>query len=156
MSVTINKSTVKRVYFHNIGKMKWAIVPLVLGLGLMLSDLFYWYNAEANAYLSILGLVGQIMIYLTLLLIIAPYLIKKTVVQWNSIGMHLKLDSYFGVYIPFKKVSSLEKQVDKLIISLSNGKEYSVMVNHFDEGDIDKLIILIKERINKKRQVQHV
>lgn len=137
-------STGKRIYFRNLGEMKWTLVPLILGLILMFSDLFNWFKTDNW---SLVGLIGQLLILLTLLIMFAPYLIRRQAVQWNEIGMGLKLDSIFGIYIPFYMVTGLEKKGGKLNILLTNGKEHSFKVDHINEADIDKLMKVIRKRM---------
>ncbi len=147
MVTTEFKSKNKRIYFHNLEKLKWSIVPLILGLLLLLSDLFNWFEMQGNGNWSGLGLIGQLLIYVTLLVLISPYLFRRYVVQWNEIGMQLKVDSFFGTYIPFSEVTSLEIHDDSLKIFLLNGKERKIDVSHILEEDIDKLMKVIKGKI---------
>ncbi len=136
-----------RLQFRDLGKMKWMNIPIITGVILIISDLFNWLSNVDNSSWSSPIVMGQLLIYITILWMVAPYLVKKNIVQWNDKGMNLKINSLLGHNIPFSDIKEAEIKDNALRISRLNGTEYILNVAHLHQDDLSKLMDVITTRI---------
>ncbi len=136
-----------RLQFRDLGKMKWMNIPIITGVILIFSDLFNWFSIVNNSSWSSSIVMGQLLIYITILWMVAPYLVKKNIVQWNEKGMNLKINSLLGHNFSFSNIKEAEIKDSALRISRFNGKEYILNVAHLHQDDLSKLMEVITKRI---------
>tara|TARA_R110002051_G_scaffold202618_1_gene269218 strand:- start:574 stop:987 length:414 start_codon:yes stop_codon:yes gene_type:complete len=70
----------------------------------------------------------------------------KNYVQWNKLGMTLKINSFFGKHYSFDQISGVEMNTDTLTITKTNGTKTAYNIAGMEKRDALQLQHLILER----------
>jgi hypothetical protein len=133
----------KKIYFDDISDLKrrnWKNdIVLFLGLALIMIGTFTDFLSEDwNKWIKASG-------FLLFSIYFILKVIRKNYIQWNKIGMTVRINSYFREKrITFNEVNSYEFINDRLNIFQSN-KTIELDLNNILESDKKRLIKIIEE-----------
>jgi hypothetical protein len=133
----------KRIHFGNLNKKsRWILLPLILiGLFLIINGAFDFIelaNPKMNKYLNATG-------YLIIFGLSTQMFWYQNYVQWNSRGILIRINSFFGKNIKFKEIKSSELTDKKLIINEMYGNKIEINLSHIIESDVEKLFDIINK-----------
>ena len=75
----------------------------------------------------------------------------KNYVQWNKLGMTLKINSFFGKHYSFDQISGVEMNTDTLTITKTNGTKTAYNIAGMEKRDALQLQHLILERTSTNK-----
>ncbi len=131
----------KRIHFNSLKFKNWTSVLLIISLLFIVFGSFeiieFGYK-KTNRILIILGFLFQALFY-------SKMFWYKNFVEWNKIGMNIKLNKFIGKSIEFDFVKKVELKNENLIITEKSGREILFNINNVEIKDIEKLIKLIKQ-----------
>lgn len=132
----------KKIYFDDMSNLKknWT-KPIVLYLGLILiifGTFTDFLSEDWNKWIKASG-------YLLFSIYYLRKVIRKNYVQWNKIGMTVRINSYIREKrITFNEINSYEFINDKLKI-IQSSKTIKLDLNDYSEYDKERLIKIINK-----------
>ncbi len=130
----------KRIHFNSLKFKNWTSVLLIISLLFIVFGSFeiieFGYK-KTNRILIILGFLFQALFY-------SKMFWYKNYVEWNKIGMNIKLNKFIGKSIEFDFVKKVELENEYLIITEKSGREILFNINNVEIKDVEKLVELIK------------
>ncbi len=130
----------KRIHFNSLKFKNWTSVLLIISLLFIVFGSFeiieFGYK-KTNRILIILGFLFQALFY-------SKMFWYKNYVEWNKIGMNIKLNKFIGKSIEFDFVKKVELENENLIITEKSGREILFNINNVEIKDVEKLVELIK------------
>ena len=131
----------KRIHFNPLKFKNWTSVLLIISLLFIVFGSFeiidFGYT-KTNRILTGLGFLFQVLFY-------SKMFWYKNYVEWNKIGMNIKLNKFIGKSIEFNFVKKVELENENLIITEKSGREILFNINNVEIKDVEKLIELIKQ-----------
>ncbi|MDV7187914.1 hypothetical protein R3X25_11535 [Lutibacter sp. TH_r2] len=132
----------KKIYFDDMSNLKknWT-KPIMLFLGLILiifGTFTEFLSEDWNKWIKASG-------YLLFSIYFLRKVIRKNYVQWNKLGMTVRINSYFGEKrITFSEINSYEFINDKLRI-IQSSKTIELDLKNFSDYDKTKMIKIIEK-----------
>ena len=132
----------KKIYFDDMSNLKenWT-KPIVLFLGLIMvifGTFTDFLSEDWNKWIKASG-------YLLFSIYFLRKVIRKNYVQWNKLGMTVRINSYFGEKrITFSEINSYEFINDKLRI-IQSSKTIELDLKNFSDYDKTKMIKIIEK-----------
>ena len=125
----------KKIHFDNYEKNNYWNSLIIFAIIFILVGIFEPFQIENPTiykYISSFGFLLQALFFSKLFWF-------KNFVQWNNLGAFIRIDSFFGKSLNFKKIKTTELNEKKLKIIKNNGKIVIFNLNEIMESDIQKL-----------------
>lgn len=131
----------KSIHFDEIGKQKAWIYVLMILLLFLLIVVFKPFPNENPLNYKIL--------FSTCLFVLIVFHSKnfwyKNSVQWNKIGMAIRIKSFLGKSVRFDEISAVDRGENDITITKANGKKVVIDLSDIEESDSQRLFEIIKE-----------
>jgi uncharacterized membrane protein YobD (UPF0266 family) len=75
--------------------------------------------------------------------------VYKNYVQWNSIGIYIKVNQFFGTNLNFNDIKSINYQDNSILIKKYNNKEIVINLSNIQSSDTLNLFEIIQINSNK-------
>ena len=69
----------------------------------------------------------------------------KNYVEWNKLGMNIKINSLISKSLTFKNVEKLELDITNLKIIQKSGREKTFEIHNIASNDLEKLVKIIEQ-----------
>ncbi|MFS4418274.1 hypothetical protein [Maribacter sp. 2307ULW6-5] len=133
----------KTVHFDNMRHWTWIAV-IILSLILILVgtfELFEFENPKLNKRISAVGFFLQVIYF-------SKMFWYKNYVQWNKVGIVIKMNSLYAKSLPFIQIKKTELNHQILTIIKSNGKKITFNLDGIRESEAKRLHEIIAENTN--------
>jgi len=132
----------KKIYFDNISdwKKNWLKLSLlILSLILLFIGIFAdIFSENLNKWIKATGFLFIGLFYMS-------KLIRKNYVQWNKIGMTVRINSYFREKrLTFNEINSY-KFMDDILLIIQSNKTIQLDLNNIIDSDKKRLIQIIAD-----------
>ncbi|PWJ43843.1 hypothetical protein [Sediminitomix flava] len=132
----------KQIHFIPTGKKRWFWSPLILlSCIFIISGLFepiIFGNPKLYKYFITIGDLILVGFY-------SRIFWHKNSVQWNKLGMHIRLNSIFGKSISFADVKTAEIRESELIIIEKDNRKRVFNIKDVQKDDVVKLHKIIEK-----------
>lgn len=128
----------KNIVFNNLQLKSWNLIVLIIiffavTISLFISfDILILPNKLQSDVFSKLGIISLVIYY-------SKILWFKNYVEWNKLGMNLKLNNFFSTNVVFADIKKIVKTNESFIIVNKNGIEKIFITKHISQKDLVKL-----------------
>lgn len=137
----------KRIQFDRIHNNSYFFILMIISLicSIIGGLLLVFENPKINKLFMSIGFITQ-------LLFLGRMFWFKNYVQYNKLGMTIKLNSFIGKTITFEAVKNvvINEQENQLVIDMGREKIYKINTLGIADEDVFKLLDLIKINSNIK------
>ena len=131
----------KKIHFNQLKFKKWSSILLIISIIFILFGSFeiidFGYK-KTNRIITSLGFLIQVIFY-------SKKFFYKNYVEWNKIGMNIRLNKFIGKSIEFDNIKKLELEKYSLKIIEKSGLEKKFEIQNIEDNDVEKLIKIIKQ-----------
>ena len=131
----------KKIHFNQLKFKKWSSILLIISLIFILFGSFeiidFGYE-KTNRIITSLGFLIQVIFY-------SKKFFYKNYVEWNKIGMNIRLNKFIGKSIEFDNIKKIELEKNSLKIIEKSGLEKKFEIQNIEDNDVEKLIKIIKQ-----------
>ncbi|TDE07695.1 hypothetical protein [Flavobacterium sandaracinum] len=131
----------KKIHFNHLTFKKWTSLLMVLSIVCILIggfEIFEFEYKRTNRMLASIGYLCQAIYY-------SKMFWFKNYVEWNKLGMNIKLNSFLSKSITFENVEKLELDNNTLKIIQKSGRNKIFEIDDVPRNDLEKLIAIIQQ-----------
>ena len=131
----------KKIHLNQLTFKNWTSILLLISLVFIIIGSFEIIDFEykkTNKILASIGFLSQAIYY-------SKMFWYKNYVEWNKIGMNLKINRIIAKSIKFTDVQKLELDKNNLIIIQKSGRNKIFEINNIETSDLEKLLKIIRQ-----------
>ncbi|WP_426095546.1 hypothetical protein [Flavobacterium sp. DSR2-3-3] len=131
----------KKIHFNHLTFKNWTSLLMIISLVLILIGSFEIIDFEYKRTNKILASIG----FFTQALYFSKMFWYKNYVEWNKLGMNIKINRIISKSIKFDNVKKLEVDNYNFKIIQKCGREKIFEIHNIDSNDLEKLLKIIKQ-----------
>lgn len=131
----------KKIHFNHLTFKNWTSLLMIISLVLILVGSFEIIDFEYKRTNKILASIG----FFIQTLYFSKMFWYKNYVEWNKLGMNIKINSLISKSLTFKNVEKLELDITNLKIIQKSGREKTFEIHNIASNDLEKLVKIIEQ-----------
>ncbi|WP_426064561.1 hypothetical protein [Flavobacterium sp. DSP2-3-1] len=131
----------KKIHFNHLTFKNWTSLLMIISLVLILVGSFEIIDFEYKRTNKILASIG----FFTQALYFSKMFWYKNYVEWNKLGMNIKINRIISKSIKFDNVKKLEVDNYNFKIIQKCGREKIFEIHNIESNDLEKLLKIIKQ-----------
>lgn len=131
----------KRIYFDDIANNRCLSVLLVIAIACFLAYIFAMTFEVESSWIHLVGALGNL---LMVVFFGRPFFFKHYV-QWNKVGVTIRINSFWGKNISFKNIRQFDLLEDQLEITKKSGQRVVIDLRGIEPADGEELARIIRE-----------
>lgn len=131
----------KKIHFNHLTFKNWTSLLMIISLVLILVGSFEIIDFEYKRTNKILASIG----FFIQTIYFSKMFWYKNYVEWNKLGMNIKINSLISKSLTFKNVEKLELDITNLKIIQKSGREKTFEIHNIASNDLEKLVKIIEQ-----------